>query len=349
MSQTVKAATLLKQAARGQLDPLYAVIGDDDVAKDRVVSALVQSVEPDFRMLNVERLYLRDLPGDVSKAGRIVDAARTLPMMSARRVVIVQDAEKLLAKKDEPAGEEQEEAKAASKPAGRSRGAARKSAASLEHDLLEAYFRDPSPETCLVFVLPPLGERDRGRRPFKVFFERATSVLCLRQAETGEIAALVQAMVSRAGMRIERAAERLLVERAAGDRSRARMETDRACLYAAGREVVTLADVEAIIGSASVTDAWRLVRHMEAGKLAQALGELDMLLAEGGVPVMILGQLRTFVERSLFVPAAVDALLRTDLALKNSGGDSRVLLERLVVELVGLRERAAAGGARRRL
>lgn len=127
------------------------------------------------------------------------------------------------------------------------------------------------------------------------------------------------------------------------------METDRACLYAAGREVVTLADVEAIIGSASVTDAWRLVRHMEAGKLAQALGELDMLLAEGGVPVMILGQLRTFVERSLFVPAAVDALLRTDLALKNSGGDSRVLLERLVVELVGLRERAAAGGARRRL
>jgi hypothetical protein len=33
------------------------------------------------------------------------------------------------------------------------------------------------------------------------------------------------------------------------------------------------------------------------------------------------------------IPAAVDALLRTDLDLKSSGGDPRVLLERLVVEL----------------
>ena len=31
--------------------------------------------------------------------------------------------------------------------------------------------------------------------------------------------------------------------------------------------------------------------------------------------------------------AAIEALLRTDLALKSSGGDPRILLERLVVEL----------------
>jgi hypothetical protein len=31
----------------------------------------------------------------------------------------------------------------------------------------------------------------------------------------------------------------------------------------------------------------------------------------------------------------MSALLRTDLALKSSGGDERVLLERLVVELTG--------------
>jgi hypothetical protein len=33
--------------------------------------------------------------------------------------------------------------------------------------------------------------------------------------------------------------------------------------------------------------------------------------------------------------AATEALLRTDLALKSSGGDERVLIERLVVELSG--------------
>jgi hypothetical protein len=35
------------------------------------------------------------------------------------------------------------------------------------------------------------------------------------------------------------------------------------------------------------------------------------------------------------VKPAVDALLRTDLALKSSGGDERVLIERLVVDLTG--------------
>jgi DNA polymerase III delta subunit len=39
------------------------------------------------------------------------------------------------------------------------------------------------------------------------------------------------------------------------------------------------------------------------------------------------------------LPAAIDALLRTDLALKSSGGDPRILLERLVVELCGSRRR----------
>jgi DNA polymerase III delta subunit len=40
---------------------------------------------------------------------------------------------------------------------------------------------------------------------------------------------------------------------------------------------------------------------------------------------------RTVTARDL--PRALEALLRTDLALKTSGGDPRVLLERLVVEV----------------
>ena len=61
-----------------------------------------------------------------------------------------------------------------------------------------------------------------------------------------------------------------------------------------------------------------------------------MAALDGGVvPVMVLGQLRVAAERlpRPRVRAAVDALFRTDLALKSSGGDPRILLERLVVEL----------------
>ena len=54
------------------------------------------------------------------------------------------------------------------------------------------------------------------------------------------------------------------------------------------------------------------------------------------MPFMMLGLLRSVVERTVAprdMPGGRDALLRTDLALKTSGGDPRVLLERLIVEL----------------
>jgi hypothetical protein len=53
---------------------------------------------------------------------------------------------------------------------------------------------------------------------------------------------------------------------------------------------------------------------------------------------MILGQLAWFVRTKVPAPkagAAVEAVFRTDLAIKTSAGDPRTLLERLVVELCG--------------
>ena len=85
-------------------------------------------------------------------------------------------------------------------------------------------------------------------------------------------------------------------------------------------------------------------------------GDLGLALESGAVPFMILGQLAWFVRDKLAnldprrVPTAVDALFRTDLDMKSSGGDPRILLERLVVELsagVGTAD-ASGGGWQRR-
>jgi hypothetical protein len=80
-----------------------------------------------------------------------------------------------------------------------------------------------------------------------------------------------------------------------------------------------------------------MTNAIERGDAGAALHELDMKLDAGEFPPMILGQVRWFVTTKLApkrVPAAVDALMRTDLALKSSG-NPRILLERLVVELCG--------------
>ena len=69
------------------------------------------------------------------------------------------------------------------------------------------------------------------------------------------------------------------------------------------------------------------------------------------MPVMLMGQLRWVAEQ---LPAsrlrnAIEALFRTDLALKSSGGEPRVLLERFVVELCEERKRAGPDKVRHAL
>ena len=73
-----------------------------------------------------------------------------------------------------------------------------------------------------------------------------------------------------------------------------------------------------------------------------ALRELTLALDAGTVPVMILGQLRVAAEQlpPPRVREAIEAVFRTDLAVKSSGGDPRILLERLVIELSGRRPQA---------
>jgi DNA polymerase III delta subunit len=109
---------------------------------------------------------------------------------------------------------------------------------------------------------------------------------------------------------------------------------------------VSVSDVEATVAGAELQDEWALVRAIEQGDTATALRELGLKLdASPASPkelsAMILGQLRWMVSaprpKRRFpeerIRPAVEALFRTDLALKTSAGDPRVLLERLVVEL----------------
>jgi DNA polymerase III delta subunit len=132
---------------------------------------------------------------------------------------------------------------------------------------------------------------------------------------------------------------------------RLRSEVERVCLYALGRKRITASDVREVGGPAVSLDDWAMVNAMRSGATGQALRELSLLLDAGTYPLVILGQIRSYVERAHLADRsnryqsgrrpmtsdqqkrAFDALLRTDLALKTSAGDPQILLERLVVDL----------------
>lgn len=304
--------TVRQQIAARRVDALYLLHGPDETAKSELSVAFADVVDAELRAFNVERLY----GGEVSPVD-VVDAARTLPMMSERRVVVVLQAERVLQPKRE------------SEAAAEALGA------------LESYIQSPVPST--VLVLTTGEELNRQRRIARLLVKHATTVECGGIASPAEGARFINERARERGMSVDRAAVARLLAMAGADGARLRADLDRVLLYV-GQGTVTSDDVDAVVAAAAVPgDDWALARAVERGETAAALRALRGRLEAGDSVHAIVGQLAWVVRqpppRGRFRPervrSAVDALFRTDVALKTSGGDPRVLVERLIVELCG--------------
>lgn len=335
------------------LDPLYLILGDDEAEMGRLAADIAGVVEDELRAFNMERIYAGEKG---ASAAAIVEAARQLPMMGDRRVVIVLRAERLLKPKrrgpasPKPRGEggdkEEDEEGDGEAPS------------SL--DALTDYVKKPGSSTTLVLVATDI---DKSRRAGKAILQHATVVECwglksgkesrgtdLRQA--ARVAEqMVKKAVAEAGQQIDPAAARLVADRAGFDIVRLRGDIDRLMLYTVGKPTIALADAQEIVGPETAQDDWAVTNAIQNGNAREALRQLAMALDAGAVSYQILGQLAWFVRDRMAdtrrIPAAVDALFRTDLDLKSSGGDPRVLLERLVVELCAPASPPGGGQARR--
>ena len=297
-------ATVQAQIASGQLDPVYLILGDDEYQKVELAGEFEQAVEEGLRAFNVDRFY-----GGETSLGSVLDAARTLPMMAPRRVVIVLRAERALQPKRESAD------------------------ATRDAEALEAFVKNPSPETVLVLVSAALDER---RRLTKRILAQATVVRCGEVETVADAERFIRSKMKDADKRMAPDAVRLLGERIGPDITRLRDEVERLLLFVGDRSEVSAADVRDVAGPAAAYDDWAVARAIEHGNAAVALRELGLVLEQGAVPYMVLGQL-AWVARSRIqasgVSKAIDAVFQADVSLKRSGGDPRVLLERLVVQL----------------
>ncbi len=306
-----------QQIAAGTVDPIYLLQGEDEVEKSALAHEFEALVEEGLRAFNVERVHA----GDATTGDRLVDAvlslaatARTLPMMAPRRVVLVLQADALLAPKRES------------------------EASRRATEELEALLTRPEPQTALVFVA---GTLDKRSRMFKLLTKHATMVECGAIESLADAERWVRNRVAAAGAQIDPTGARLVAERAGPDVKRLRNDTDRLLLYALGQKSITLADVKEVVGPAALQDDWAMTNAIEAGDAATALRQLALMLDAGSAAEKVLGQLGWLVRTKfpMIAPGtlrpSIDALFRTDLDLKRSAGEPRVLLERLVVELCG--------------
>jgi len=318
---TATPSAVRKQIASEATDRIYLLVGEDDVEKSALAGEFAGMVDEGLRAFNVERIHAGDFTtGDRLADGvaAIVSAARTLPMMAPRRVVVVTQAETLMTPKRES------------------------EAATRAMEELEALLERPEREATLVFVPTAV---DRRSRMFRAFQKHATIVECGVIDDVADAERWVRTRVAAAGVEIDPTAARMLALRSGLDLKRLRGDVDRLLLFVWGRKRVEADDVREIAGpAAALVEDWGMANAIEAGRPGEAITQLHALLDSGSTPEMVLGQIGWLVREKFpriapnRVRQAVDAVFRTDQSLKGSGGDRRMLLERLVVELSARRE-----------
>jgi len=321
---------LRKLIAARRLGSLHLLVGEDVRLVEQTVDEIEATIDAADRPFAVDRLFAGDSGGSPID---IAAAARVFPMLGERRIVVVLRAERLLKpKRSVKAAEMIETAEEAEE-------------AAIEFGPLEDYLASPAPFTTLVFVATAV---DRTRRFTKRVVEKAqvtefaglTSPMGMGRRDARAAVTLAQDQIARAGRTIDQPALQLLADRAGGDITKLRGDLDRLLLYTEGQDRISRSDVDEIaVAGLSVEDEWGVVNAIADGDAARALRETAVRLERGDSVHMMVGQLRWWVSSKLSqmrpdrVKPALEALLRTDLALKSSGGDERVLMERLVVDL----------------
>ena len=316
-----------RQIKSGKTGPLYLLEGDDSQSRHDLAIEFANIVDEGLQAFNVQSFYANEAtnaPGRDQLIGTLLSNARTLPMMAPRRVIVVHEADRLLAPKRAKDDEEGE-------PEPVRKG---KRVAMTPAEELEAYIEKPEPMTTLVFVSGPL---DANRRVVKLLRKHADVVDCGTLHDPREAAMWITKRLEKDELTIEPKAIGLLLQTTGLTLGRIRPEIEKLVLYAAGESTITVAHVrDLVIPQEESEGTFALMEAVQNSNAPRALREVSALIESGIQPPVILGQLRAATIRlrgDARVKSGLEAVFRTDLAIKSSSGTPQYLLECLVVEL----------------
>jgi DNA polymerase-3 subunit delta len=304
---------ILQRLSAGKPVPAIVLHGTDvylrDQCRNKIIEACVPEAARDWAVARVQ--------GDSQGWEEVLQRAQTLPMLAARQVIIVEEAESV-----ESLGEKSRDAIV---------------------DGLAKYLESPAPFTVLLLEA---GGLDKRLRFYKLLAEKA---LLVELSIGGESAASLAAqMAIDLGVEIDRDAAPLLADAMNREPARIRIELEKLATYVYGRGRVTSKDVEAVVAPARKNTVWDLAEMLATRNRAGALAFLENLLREGEQPAGFVGAL-AFTYRKLIeardLPAGTSGFqasrqlgMRPDAAEAAVRNAHRMQKKDLIAGLVALSE-----------
>ena len=256
-------ADLLEELDAGRVRPAYLLAGEEPLLRDDALAAIEAVVLADGpRDFNLEPLEVgRSAPG------RLEEALASLPIMAERRLVVLRETEGRGAKLDAAWGSVIEEWVSAA---------------------------EATSPTVLVVVTTKVDKRNRWVKSFR---DPALLVVCEAPKKARELAGFLAAESRRQGVDLDPEAAALLADRVGPQLLLLRQEIEKASLLAGPGERVERRHVEQAVSAVAEEPIWDLTDAIGQGRVADAVGLLSRLLAQGAAPPAILGALASHFRR----------------------------------------------------
>ncbi len=269
------AEDLLTRLKKGLSVPALLLLGAEPYLRDACRAQLIDAYVPEASRTWAVSRYSAD-KGETQAA---LEQAQTMPMLSPKQVVFLEDAEMI-----EKLAEGKREAAVAQ---------------------LEAYFEDAAPFTVLVLEATSLDQR---MKLAKVLAEK-TLVVEVGLGDDPEqrlatAAEMARSMAKEEGISFEKGAAEDLAEFVSADLQRLKTEITKLATYLGDRKQIQRSDVSTMVISEKTTTVWELANMLANRQSRMALEFLDRLLREGEAPLQILGAI-TWMYRKIIEASEV--------------------------------------------
>jgi DNA polymerase III subunit delta len=330
----VKYQDFLSGLKQRKIAPLYLFYGEEGFLIQEALDLIIDTVvEPGARDFNFNVLYCRE-----TSASDIVNLAQTLPFMSEKRLVIAKEFDAF--KADD-----------------------------LEE--LVPYLNDPSPATCLVLA----SNQGRYEKKSVISaVESHGGAIRFYPLLDREIVGWIESRAKLLGVTIQHDAAQYLWQTVGNDLQKIKNELEKVKIYLKERTSINFEDVKTVVGDFREYSSFDLAAELGRKNREKALLILSRLLQEGESPIGLLGSVAwnfrrllqaksmeaagigsdeimkkqrvIFHQTGLFkeqmrrytmdeLRETFSVMLAADRALKSSGLNGRLVLERMILTLCG--------------
>jgi DNA polymerase-3 subunit delta len=273
----------LRREVEGErVQPLYLFLGEEQYLQGRALRLLYATVDEALRVFNVSTFSIGSDTGAGSRttAAMVIDAANQMPMMSARRIVVVREFDKI--RED-------------------------------EQELVLAYLKRPAPTTTMVFqaVAPD------KRRKLTAALIKTCSVVTFDLLDESRARRWAEERLKLHGCTAEPAALSLLIALAGTGLTRLVNELEKLAAYADGGAINSAA-VRELVPRAREHASWELWDAINARDRKRALKLMEHLLDDTDA-LPILGSLASLYRRLLTGKQLIEGGASTQ-EIKNATG-----------------------------